>query len=102
MLVLLETFWPATSVFSDCAMSPMRTPRSPARARSMTTRSSGLPVIKVESASTTSGIDFSLAIRSVEYFVSLSSSGPPTTNCMSALRNPPPEIAATGLTLVRN
>ena len=97
----VDTFCPATKVFSVCAMSPMRTPRSPARARSITTRTSGFPVIKVESTSTTSGTVFSFASMSAEYFVNLSRSGPLTTNCTSALRDPPPEIAATGLTLVR-
>ena len=39
-------------------MSPTRTPRSAARARSITTRNSGLPLISVESTSTTSGMVF--------------------------------------------
>ena len=66
----VETFCPATSVFSACAMSPTRTPKSPARARSILTRSSGLPVINVESASTTSGMVFIFSNNSSEYFVS--------------------------------
>ena len=66
------------------------------------TRSSGLPVIKVESTSTTSGMVLSFFSRSSAYLVSLSSSGPLTTKLMSAFRWPPPEIAATGLTLVRS
>ena len=98
----VETFCPAMSTLRACAMSPTRTPRSAARARSICTRTSGLPTMSVESGSTTSGMVFIFARSCCEYSVSFCKSGPPMTYCMSAFRLPPPEIAATGWTLVRS
>src|ERR1039457_5508746 len=72
----VEAVWPATRVLSACSISITLTPRSAARGRSISRRTSGLPLRSVVSVSTRPGLSLILASSAWEYSVSFRRSGP--------------------------
>ncbi len=72
----VPTVWPATSVLSACWTPCTETPRSAARARSISRRTSGLPERTELSMSPSPGTVRALATSRSEYCDNLAMSGP--------------------------
>ena len=87
-----EATCPATSVFSAISISITETPRSAARGRSISSRTSGFPLRSVVSVSTRLGMVFISASIFSEYCASLSRSGPWMKYWTSALLWFPPTV----------